>query len=157
MKCRTIKNRGSSHPSGTLELMMEPKVISLSFSSCCLYVKQTASINPCSVALVTSATLNDCGDKLIITHIPHHFKLIIKVFTLHNLQKWFQLLLQPFGLLARQHQSQSHVGPLDLHGLFQLPDDLQSLQTKGHLATMNRRLKNNIRKMHHCRGLSESS
>lgn len=74
------------------------------------------------------------GTYLCLCHVKlnvaHHFQLLIKVFTLHNLQERLQLLLQPLGLLGWQHQSQPHVGSLDLHGLLQLPDDFQSLRTK---------------------------
>lgn len=62
---------------------------------------------------------------------PHHLQLLVKVFTLHNLQERFQLLLQPLGLLGGQNQSQPHVGSLDLHALLQLPDHLQSLRSMG--------------------------
>uniref|UniRef100_A0A3Q4APV5 Claudin n=1 Tax=Mola mola TaxID=94237 RepID=A0A3Q4APV5_MOLML len=53
------------------------------------------------------------------------------IFTLHHLQERLQLLLQPLCVLGWQHQSQPHVGSLDLHGLLQLPDHFQSLQTRG--------------------------
>lgn len=61
---------------------------------------------------------------------PHHLQLVIEVLALHHLEEGLEFLLEPLAIFGGQDKAQTHVSPLDLNGLLQLPDHLQSLSVE---------------------------
>lgn len=74
----------------------------------------------------------DLFDELMVYYVgwkgtPHHLQLVIEVLALHHLEEGLEFLLEPLAVFGGQDKAQPHVSPLDLNGLLQLPDHLQSL------------------------------